>query len=228
MASFISTGEKVVSVRYGNGVGEGTFFLKPVAFTSRLWRWAVIIATIYTILHILLWILGFAIAKSLPKGVMVRMGLNQVMPTQAVSATTKGVNQTAKEKVLWHLKRFIPFKEFMNQEPVTLYGIKVMVNDDRERRLCFSRMMGEVTILQDDEDKTYLDFVDFKRKWRNYAKGNKKPKLATFTTKKFNNILEDRDKEHKAGSQAGVNETCYTTKDEKGRIVNVTFFIQTK
>ena len=228
VASFISTGEKKVSVKYGNAVGDGIFNLNPVPFTSRLWRWIVIIVTVYTILHIVLWILGFMVAKSLPKGVMVRMGLNQVMPTQAVSATTKGVNQTTKEKVIWHLKRFIPFKEFMNQEPVTLYGIKVMVNDDRERRLCFSRMMGEVTILQDDEDKTYIDFVDFKRKWRNFSKGNKKPKLNSFTTKKFNNILEDRDKEHKAGSQAGVNETCYTTKDEKGRIVNITFFIQTK
>ncbi len=228
MASFISTGDKTVTLKYGGAEGNGVFNLTPVSFVSRLWRWIVIIVTVYIIVHIVLWLIGFAVAKSLPRGVMVRITLNQVMPTQAVSATTKSVNMTNKEKVKWHLKRFIPFKEFMNQEEVTLYGIKLMVTSDRERRLCLSRTMGEVVVLADDEDKTYLDFIEYKRKWRNYVNGNKKPKLASFSTKKFNYLLEDRDKEHKAGKILGVNETCYTTRDEKGRIVNITFFIQTK
>ncbi len=228
VASLIFTGDKTVTISYGTAIGDGVFNLKSVPFISRLWRWIVIIIIVYTILHIILWILGFAIAKSLPKGVMVRMTLNQVMPTQAVSATTKGVNLTSKEKVKWHLKRFIPFKEFMNQKEVVLYGIKVLVTSDRERRLCLTRTMGEVIVLADDEDKTYLDFIEFKRKWRNYVNGNKKPKLASFSTKKLNYLLEDRDKEHKAGKVLGVNETCYVTRDEKGRIVNITFFIQTK
>ena len=116
----------------------------------------------------------------------------------------------------------------MNQKEVVLYGIKVLVTSDRERRLCLTRTMGEVIVLADDEDKTYLDFIEFKRKWRNYVNGNKKPKLASFSTKKLNYLLEDRDKEHKAGKVLGVNETCYVTRDEKGRIVNITFFIQTK
>lgn len=228
VASLIMTGDKTVAVKYGSATGEGVFNLTSVPFVSRLWRWLVIIITVYIIVHIVLWILGFAVAKSLPKGVMVRMTLNQLMPTQAVSATTKGVNLTSKEKVKWHLKRLLPFKEFMNQKEVTLYGIKVLVTSDRERRLSLTRTMGEVIVLADDEDKTYLDFIEYKRKWRNYVNGNKKPKLASFSTKKLNYLLEDRDKEHKAGKILGVNETCYVTRDEKGRIVNITFFIQTK
>ncbi len=226
-ASFIMTGEKQITVRYGNAEGEGIFNLTEVDFTSRLWRWVVIVITVYIILHIVLWIIGFAVAKSLPKGVMVKMVLNQDLPTQAVSANTKSVNMTTKEKVKWHFKRFIPFKEFMNQDPVVLYGIKLCVTNDRERRMVLGRAMSEVNVVADDEDMTYLNYIEFKKKWRNYVKGNKKPKLASFSTKKFNYLLEDKDKEHKAGKALGVNENCYATRGKKG-FDTIMFFIQTK
>lgn len=227
-ASFVFTGEKTVTLIYGDAVRDGTFNLLDVSIVSRIWRWVVIILTVYFILHVLLWILGFAVAKSLPKGVMIKFVLNQALPTQTISYSTKPINMDGKEKARWHLKRFIPFKEFMNQESVSFYGcVKLIVSKERERRMTMIKAMNEIVVLADDEDKTYLDYIEYKRKWRNYQKGTRRPSLDV-STKKLNYLLEDREKEYKAGRSVGVNETLYATKDEKGRISMIIFFVQTK
>ncbi len=227
-ASLIFTGDKTVSVNYGDATGESQFNLLAVSFISRLWRVVVIVLSIYTIVHIILWLIGFAVAKSLPKGVMVKLVLNQALPAQQISYSTKAVNIDGNEKLKWHLTRLIPFKEFMNQKPVSLYGcVQLNVNENRERRITMLKTMHEVIVLADEEDKTYLEYIEYKRKWRKYEKGSRKPRLE-ITTKKLNYLLEDRDKEYKAKRSVGVGETCFATKDEKGRITMIVFFIQTK
>lgn len=226
-ASFITTGDKAITVGYGDVTGEGIISLQDVSFISRLWRWIVIVISVYIIIHIILWILGFFVAKALPRGTMVRITLHQNFPAQFVNISTKLVNMKISGIVKWHLKRFIPFKEFTNQDSQAVYGMNIHINSDRNARMKLLTKMHEIVVLADDEDQTYLDFVAFKRKWRSYQPGSRRPSLEA-TTKKLNYLLEDRDKEYAVGRTVAVNETCYALKDERGRISSFIFFIKNK
>lgn len=226
-ASFISTGDKAITVDYGDAIGEGRINLKDVSFVSRLWRWIVIIVSVYIIIHILLWIIGFFVAKALPRGTMIKITLHQNFPAQFVNISTKLVNMKISGILAWHLKRFIPFKEFTNQDSQSVYGMNIHINNDRSARMKLLTKMQEIVVLADDEDQTYLDFVAFKRKWRSYEPGSRRPSLEV-TTKKLNYLLEDRDKEYAVGRTVAVNETCYALRDERGRIASFIFFIKNK
>ena len=109
----------------------------------------------------------------------------------------------------------------------SVYGMNIHINSDRNARMKLLTKMHEIVVLADDEDQTYLDFVAFKRKWRSYQPGSRRPSLEA-TTKKLNYLLEDRDKEYAVGRTVAVNETCYALKDERGRISSFIFFIKNK
>ncbi len=219
-ASFIFTGEKVLKVKCGGSVGEGIITLTHVDFLSRLWRWAVIIVTLYIIIHILLWIIGFFVAKRLPKGVLVQMKLKPENPKFLVNITSELINTEKKTIILWHLKRFIPFMEFKDQEPISKFGVILQI-EDRDSVMVHLKPRSIIKMnLEDDEPSEIVR--KWRRNWQEYL-GGYKPSIK-ITTKQLNSLLEDMDKEVKPSSVVGLSENYYATKNIKGRIDTILFF----
>ena len=220
-ASFIFTGDKVITVKCGNGVGEGVISLLHVEFLSRLWRWLVIIAVLYFIIHTLLWILGFFIAKGLPKGVLVQIKLNPNNPKFVISTSSEVINVEKKKIILWHLKRYIPFMEFVDQESVIKYGVSLQVLN-RQPVMVHNKLRTIVKLELDDDETSDL-IRKWLRRWREYD-GGSRPSLK-ITTKLLSKIIDDTGKEIRPKTVEGISENYYyATKNQKGRIDTIIFF----
>ncbi len=220
-ASFIFTGDKILTVKCGNGVGEGIISLMHVEFLSRLWRWLVIIAILYFIIHTLLWILGFFIAKRLPKGVLVQIKLNPNNPKFLISTSSEVINTEKKKIILWHLKRYIPFKVFLDQAPVTRYGVTLQVLD-RQPVMVHNKLRTIVKLELDDDEPSDL-IRKWRRRWQEYD-GGSRPSLK-ITTKILSKLIDDTGKEIRPNTVEGISENYfYATKNLKGRIDTIIFF----
>ncbi len=174
-----------------------------------------------------MWVIGFFVVVGLPKGVMVQ--LNLIPGERFVDASAKDVNFDKKEIFKWHLSRLIPFNEFRNQKEVTAQGILVYVNEDRDRRFKLKKKFGVATIEGNEGDEANDVFVKYLSELRKYVKGqrSRKPRLGeTLTVTGLKDMLIEGDEELKVGTDRPVRQTYYTTKDEKERITNITFFIQ--
>ncbi len=223
-ASMIITGEKKVALRYGNAVGETTFNLNPVPFTSRLWRWLIIIVTIYIIVHIVLWIIGFFVANSLPKGVLVKI----TIPSDETSKVRKNItyiNIGAGSIIRWHLMRFIPFKEFMNQPEESVYSINIYVDDNREQRMIIPKGWTPCALPKKTGNTTYKTFNEFIDRCRNVSDESDNPNFAKdIIASDFIKLLRPK-KPYVSHTVVGVSETYYAKKKD-GKICEVYVFVR--
>ncbi len=219
-ASFIFTGDKTLTVNCQNGSGDGIITLSHVNFLSRVWRWLVIITTIYLIVHTLLWILGFFIAKKLPKGAMVQIKFNPDKPKLKISVSSNLVNTELKTIILWHLRRYIPFMEFKDQESFSCYGVTLQVLD-REGVMVHNKSRTIVKLDLDDDDASEA-IRRYRRSWQEYVDGSK-PSLK-LTSKQLLTLIDDTGKDVNIGAVLGISEDYYATKNLKGRIDSIIFF----
>ncbi len=219
-ASLIITGDKNLTVRCGNGIGEGVLNLTNVAFLSRLWRWIVILVSLYLIIHTLLWIAGFVIAKKLPKGALVQIRLNPDKPKLSASISSNLINTDVKSIILWHLKRYLPFKEFADQDSVTYFGVSLQILD-RQAVMVHTKRRTIIKLDLDDDDVSNA-IRKWRRNWEQYVDGTR-PSIK-ITTKQLLRLVNDMDKEVKAGTIVGISEEYYATKNLKGRIDSIIFF----
>lgn len=125
--SFIFAGEKQIKLSYNNANASDTIEIKTLSFVGRLWRWLVILAIILFILHVVLYLFGFVIARPLPKGTLLCFDIGTSMRGPLDGALRKKVNMKKREIVMWHLSRFIPFKVFQDQKPVRFFAVTLSV-----------------------------------------------------------------------------------------------------
>lgn len=239
VGSFIITGDKVLTLSIGNCSNVGVFSLTPVSILSRIWRWVVIILILYTILHIVLWIIGFFVARPLPKGFLIKITL-QTNPSRNAYVDSYPINFDFGPKFSWHLKRFIPFKEFMNQ-PVMMVDNANFYMDYKDQDngidltgseiMTFDDDTYEFRIIGDASNEAYTLLVQLKDQCRDYS-GKRDPDPMfdkDLKTQLFKKLLEDRSKPViTAGTPINVNEEiCYVRKDSKGRIpVEIAIFVR--
>lgn len=227
VSSFIITGDKTLTLSVGGCSNVGAFSLTPVGILSRIWRWLVIIAILYTILHIVLWIIGFFIAKPIPKGIISTITLKRVNMMK-VDVTAKPVNHDKKLIFKWHLKRFIPFKEFINQPPIKASGVEFSIDESTKASMMkFKSDVSEFSIPK-APISAFDTVLNYRKKCRAYkGKKGKKPKLDNpITTGDMKNIIVDKGRAPvKAKTKMGVTEKYFATKDDKGVVKEIIFFI---
>ncbi len=219
-ASFIFTGDKTLTVECGNAKAEATVSLLQVDFFSRLWRWVVIVVTLYIIIHTLLWIIGFFVAKSLPKGALIQMKIKPENSKFLVNITSELINTEKKTIFLWHLKRYIPFMEFRDQDPISKFGVTLQI-EDRDGVMVHGKNRSIIKFDLDDDEISDL-IRKWRRNWQEYQ-GGSRPKLK-LTTKQLMSLVDDMDKDVKTGSIVGISENYYATKNIKGKIDTIIFF----
>ena len=145
-----------------------------------------------------------------------------------VDVTAKPVNFDNKLIFKWHLKRFIPFKEFMNQPPIKASGIEFSIDDNTKASMMkFKSDVSEFSIPK-APIPAFDIMLNYRKKCRAYkGKKSKKPKLdSPITTGDMKNIMVDKGKNPiKAKAKIGVTEKYFATKDDKGAVKELIFFI---
>ena len=173
IASFIFPNEKDITLTYGNSSASDTIRITPVSFFSRVWRWLVLLAILLFILHVVLYVIGFFVAKKLPKGVIVTFNLSPTNKSSFVSASRETkVNITKKSIIKWHLFRFIPFMEFKSQKSITSGVVELGYFDKRsgaEFKVKTS-LVKQNKFSDGSEESNNLD--SYVNSWKNYRKGS--------------------------------------------------------
>ena len=77
----------------------------------------------------MLWIVGFFIAKRMPKGALIQIRLNPDKPKFLINVSSILVNNDKSSIIKWHLQRLIPFMEFKNQDAISGFGVTLEVID---------------------------------------------------------------------------------------------------
>ncbi len=225
--SFIITGDKPLTLSVGGCTSVGTFTLSPVSILSRIWRWLVIILIVYTIIHIVLWLIGFFITKALPKGVLTVVKI-QDSNERPISVSPNAVGFSKKEKFIWHLKRFIPFKEFINQPSEEIAGlVKFYIDDNNNQQMYIIQNTDEFGI-PSSEDEDYEIFRSYRDDCSEYkGKGGLPGLRKKIMSGRFKNLLEDKDRSVPKETELDVSDgSYYVIKDKKGAIKKVVFFIE--
>lgn len=227
VSSFIITGEKAVTVEIAGRNGIGSFDLTPVGIFSRIWRWVVILLILYVIVHIILWIIGFFIAKPLPKGFIVKI----IMGSFAISEITlkaSKVNFEKKLKIIWHIKRFIPFKEFMNQPLLKVSKVQFIIDENKQERMFTVGDIYEYSLINSPGDDNYDELIDLIGRCRKYnpkTKG-KNPKLSKpIKTKPCEDLFDDKDKLIPSKQKISIG-GYFARKDDKGKLIEILFFVK--
>lgn len=135
LSSFIFANQKAITLKYNGVSATGVIEINNLSFVDRLWRWIIILAIILFLLHIITYILGFFIAKPLPRGTMLKFNIGNNLSVKMSTPMAKKVNIQRKEIFAWHLSRFIPFREFKNQKPRSFWGDVEMRVDKKTRRV---------------------------------------------------------------------------------------------
>ncbi len=130
LATFIFANQKTISLSCGDATASATISIKTLDWGTRVLRWALFVLIVLIILHIVLFIVGFFVAKRLPKGRMLSFAVND---WEIGLPSSIAVNLTFKEIFLWHLSRFIPFRELANQRPRKLIWTKIEINKKTKR-----------------------------------------------------------------------------------------------
>ncbi len=132
-ASFIATGAKEVEVSFNDVSNVDTFILNPVSLFSRIIRWIIIVLIILFIIHLVLYIIGFFILKQFARGYIIvfKMDIDDDNEMEKANGI-KGVNQDYKEILIWHLKRFIPFKELIPQPNIKYSGATIVKKNNKD------------------------------------------------------------------------------------------------
>lgn len=223
--SFIITGDKPLTLSIDKCTSVGTFSLTPVSILSRIWRWLVIILIIYVIVHIVLWIIGFFVAKPLPKGVLTVVKI-QDSNDRPISVSPNDVGFSKKEKFIWHLKRFIPFNEFMNQPSEEIAGIVNFYIDKNKNQQMYILQNAEEFGIPSSDDEDYEIFRSYRDACSGYKGKGGLPGLSKkIVSGRFRNLLEDKDKLVPKETELNVDGSYYVIRDKKGTIKKVVFFI---
>ena len=135
LGSFIFVNQKDISLSYNGVSATDTVFMSNVSFMSRVIRWIILLIIILIILHITLFIVGFFIAKPLPKGTLLffKNVKEEYLSEKVGKVSTTKLNMSLKPILLWHLSRLIPFREFKDQKPVEFSNIMFKVDKNTKR-----------------------------------------------------------------------------------------------
>ncbi len=133
LATFIFAREKTVTIFYEGESASDTISINTLNWGERIWRWALFLIILLILLHITLFVIGFFVAKRLPKGMMLRFQIGQNLNNNVGNVGVWRVNMTFKEVFLWHLSRFIPFREFANQRPKSWNEVELRINGKTKR-----------------------------------------------------------------------------------------------
>lgn len=231
LASFIFPNEKEITLTFGEASATDVVKITPVTLFSRIWRWLVILAILLFILHLVLYIIGFFVAKKLPKGVIVKFTVSPQAKGMFVKGMAKKVNIMKRDLVKWHLFRFIPFMEFKSQKPVAndlvelgFYG-KSSAAEFKVKR---ESLVKQTRFNDGSEESNVLE--NFKRGWENYRKGSSSPNIdRQITSGDFANLFE----EYGDGTKLERGTTCgisgwYAVYDEKQNIKRIVTFIRNR
>ncbi len=188
-SSFIFANEKEITLTYNGVSAGGTISIQTLSAGERVLRLATLLITILFLLHVILFIIGFFVAKHLPRGTMLcctvpsREDLNS-----RVRFKCAFVNKHKIDIILWHLSRFIPFRELANQRPKKVLGMQVQIGKDRNPEFVFKR---DCKVLE--YDYKYNEKHDSQKQVRamidGYANGANPPK-PKIDKQKFESLLQ--------------------------------------
>ena len=128
-ASFIFARQKTISLNYNEAIGSDVILIRTMNFWSMLWRWIVLLLILLFLIHLILFIIGFFVAKPLPKGTFLQFDIRRGGGARMSVQSMPQVNFRFIDKLKWHLFRFIPFMELKDQRPIDLgNGMELRVN----------------------------------------------------------------------------------------------------
>lgn len=189
-SSFIFANEKEISLTYNGVSAGGTISIQTLSTGERVWRLATLLFTILFLLHVILFIIGFFVAKHLPCGTMLKCTVPSPENLNTrVGFSTQSVNTYKRDIILWHLSRFIPFREFANQRPKTVFKLQVQISKDRNPEFVFK---SDYKVLEYDyrynekheSQKQVRDMID------GYANGKRSPKTPKIDRSRFEALLQ--------------------------------------
>ena len=146
--------------------------------------------------------------------------LNPEKPKLMINVASNLVNNDKKSIILWHLQRFIPFKEFKDQDSISGFGVTLQIVD-RDCVMVHNKKRSIIKLDLGDDDESEA-IRKWKKNWQEYVDGSK-PSLK-LTAKQILRLVDDIDQEVRSGSVVGISETYYATKNIKGRIDSIMFF----
>lgn len=147
--SFIFAKERTISLDYNGVSASGVITINNLNFMGRLWRWLVLLAIILFVLHVILYIIGFFVAKPLPKGTMLQFVVSQDLNYDLMSPFVEAVNLKRSEIILWHLSRFIPFRELKDQRPRDYWATVELMVEKKSKRPRFKIVSPDKLIAMD-------------------------------------------------------------------------------
>lgn len=181
LGSFIFPNEKDITLSY-NGVSvTDTVFMSEVSFASRVIRWGILLAIILFILHLILFAIGFLVAKPLPKGTLLYIRVRESAYTERMTINgQQQLNMSAEDIILWHLSRLIPFREFKDQKPKKLQcgGVSLIFKVDKTTRKPICELQGNKALIEYAENYSgSKDSDEVERVVDGYAIGRKEKKI---------------------------------------------------
>lgn len=177
LGAFIFTNQKDITLSYNGVVATDTVFMNPVSFISRLIRWIILCAIILFILHLILFLIGFFVAKPLPCGTLLKLNVSDEEYSEDIKIVGKKLNMSAKPIILWHLSRFIPFREFKDQKPVKLFNLVTIEIDKKTRRPVAVVQSRYALIEYMDLTTANKDGSEIQNTVNGYKKGKTKKKI---------------------------------------------------
>lgn len=177
LGAFIFADQKDITLSY-NGVSEtDTVFMKPVSVVSRLTRWGILCLIILFLLHLILFLIGFFVAKPLPRGTLLKLAVSDEEYSEDIRIASRKLNMSAKPIILWHLSRFIPFREFKDQKPVRLFNL-ITIGVDKKTRRPVAIVQGRNALVEYmDLTTANKDGTEIQNTVDGYKKGKTKKKI---------------------------------------------------
>ena len=198
--AFIFANEREIKLNYNNVSAADVITIRQLSFIERLWRYFVILLILLFILHVTLYIIGFFVTKPLPKGTLVCIG---VADDEITPSGTRKINFKKKEKVKWHLSRFIPFRVFKDQSPVSFQS-KVTLEINRQK-VPSLQIKGHFIRYSQNIPTTGAG-VNIQEMINSYKYG-RSPSSTEISTRAFMNTLIKQD-EMENGGAMGISNWC--------------------
>lgn len=209
LATFIFANQKTISLSYGTATASAEIAIKTLGWGTRVLRWALFVLIVLIILHIVMFIVGFFVAKRLPKGMLLTFSVNS---TKINKPGSKRVNMTFKDIFLWHLSRFIPFREFANQRPKDLSEVIMRINKKTKRpEFVLQKDMVEYQYIPSNtnDGRKVADLLE------NCARGNKPTQLGIGSRSFMNLMRKNNNETLQRGSVQGIKSWYCVIKKEK-------------
>ena len=191
------------------------------------------ILIIYTIVHIILWIIGFFKTTALPKGFAVKITMGS-SPNSRIMLTASKFNLLKKPKIVWHLKRLIPFKEFIDQPLMKVNGIQFFIHKDKSSNIKSKKMrvsndVYECRLMSSPDEEAYVQLAELIARCNRYnpRKARSSPRLSNvITTQDCEGIFDVSQTLISSKNQALSLNGYYAHKDSNDNIKYIIFFLQ--